>query len=44
MLAAVSLFVATPWRIWAGVLLIGPGIHWLFSVLLFRLRVKTRPA
>lgn len=44
MLAALSLFVATPWRVWAGMLLVGPGIHWLFSVVLFRLRVKARPA
>lgn len=28
---------------WAWVLLLGPGIHWLFSVWLYRLKVKARP-
>jgi len=44
MLAAVSLAVPTPWRTWAWVVVLGPGIHWAFSVLLFRLGVKARAA
>jgi len=44
MLAAVSLVVPTPWRTWAWVVVLGPGIHWAFSVLLFRLGVKERAA
>ena len=41
-LLAISLVVPTPWRMWMFVLLIGPGVHWLFSVALFWLRVKPR--
>jgi len=41
-LLATSLMVPTPWRMWTFVLLIGPGVHWLFSVALFCLRVKPR--
>jgi hypothetical protein len=44
MLVAVSLVSPTPWLTWAYVLVIGPGIHLLFSVLLYRLGVKARPA
>ena len=44
MLAAVSLAVDTPWLTWAYVLLIGPIIHWSFSVVMFRLGLKQRPA
>lgn len=44
MLAAVSLVVPTPWTTWAAVLLIGPAIHWSFSVVMFRLGIKPRPA
>jgi CDP-diglyceride synthetase len=44
MLTAVSIAVATPWATWAYVLALGPAIHWSFSVLLFRLGVKARPA
>ena len=28
---------------WAWMLLLGPGIHWLFSLWLYRLKVKARP-
>jgi hypothetical protein len=28
---------------WAWVLLFGPGMHWLFSVWLYRLKIKARP-
>jgi hypothetical protein len=44
MLAAVSLVVPTPWTTWAVVLLVGPAIHWSFSVVMFRLGIKPRPA
>jgi hypothetical protein len=44
MLLAVSLAVPTPWATWAWVLIVGPAIHWSFSVLLFRLGVKARAA
>ena len=42
MLLAMSLVVPTPWRMWWFVLLMGPGIHLLFSTLLFSLGVKRR--
>ena len=44
MLTAVSLAVPTTWRTWAIVLVTGPTLHWLFSVVLFRAGVKARPA
>jgi hypothetical protein len=44
MLIAVSLAVPTPWRVWAFVLVLGPAIHWAFSVLMFRLGIKQRAA
>lgn len=44
MLVAVSLLVPTHWQTWVYVLLVGPAIHWSFSVLLFALGVKRRPA
>jgi hypothetical protein len=44
MLIAISLTVPTSWATWAYVLLIGPGIHLAFSVLLYRIGVKARPA
>jgi hypothetical protein len=44
MLIAISLVAPTPWMTWAYVLLIGPGIHLAFSVLLHRIGVKARPA
>ena len=44
MLTAVSLMVPTPWQTWAFVLLAGPVIHWSFSVVMFRLGLKARPA
>lgn len=43
MLIVVSLVAPTPWMTWVYVLLIGPGIHLAFSVLLHRLGVKARP-
>jgi CDP-archaeol synthase len=44
MLLATSLLVPIRWQTWALVLSIGPLLHWSFSVLLFRLRLKARPA
>jgi CDP-2,3-bis-(O-geranylgeranyl)-sn-glycerol synthase len=44
LLVAASLFVHVPWSTWAVVLSIGPLFHWSFSVLMFRLGLKPRPA
>jgi hypothetical protein len=44
MLAAVALVVDVPWTTGAYVLLFGPAIHWSFSLLMFRLGLKGRPA
>jgi hypothetical protein len=44
MLAAISLVVPTPSLTWMSVLLAGAAIHWSFSVLMFRLGLKPRPA
>jgi hypothetical protein len=44
MLAAVTIAVPTPWTTWLWVVILGPAIHWSFSVLLYRLGVKARPA
>jgi hypothetical protein len=44
MLTALSLAVPTPWQTWALVLLAGWAVHWSFSLVLFYLRVKPRPA
>lgn len=44
MLLAISLAVPTPWKTWLYVILLGPFIHWFFSYILFRLKVKVRPA
>ena len=44
MLCALALAVPTPWQTWALVLLAGSAIHWSFSLVLFFLRVKPRPA
>lgn len=44
LLVALSIFVPTTWEIWIGMLFIGAGIHWLFNVVLYLLRVKSRPA
>jgi hypothetical protein len=42
MLLAVSIVAPVPPLAWFWVLLIGPGLHALFSGLLFRLGVKER--
>jgi CDP-2,3-bis-(O-geranylgeranyl)-sn-glycerol synthase len=44
MLLAVSALSPTPALTWVLVLLIGPSIHWLFSVLMFHMGLKARPA
>jgi hypothetical protein len=44
MLIAISAAVPTSWKTWVFVLIIGPGIHLAFSVLLYRLGVKERAA
>src|SRR5207237_1983701 len=44
MLLAVSLVAPTPPMTWLLVLVIGPTFHWVFSVVMFYLGLKTRPA
>ncbi len=44
MLIALSCAVAVPAMTWFYVLLIGPGIHFAFSALLYRMGVKARAA
>lgn len=44
MLLALGLLVAVHWRTVAVVLVVGPFIHWTFSVVMFRLGLKPRPA
>jgi CDP-2,3-bis-(O-geranylgeranyl)-sn-glycerol synthase len=41
---ALAVAVPTPLVTWLYLLMIGPGVHWSFSLLLFRLGVKGRPA
>lgn len=42
-LLMLSLLVPVPWQTWIYLLLLGPGVHSLFSIWLFKLKVKTRP-
>jgi CDP-2,3-bis-(O-geranylgeranyl)-sn-glycerol synthase len=44
MLLALGLLIPVGWMTVATVLMVGPVIHWSFSVLMFRLGVKGRPA
>ena len=44
MLLAISLAAPTPWMTWVLVIVIGPAIHFAFSVLLYKLGVKERAA
>jgi hypothetical protein len=44
MLLAVSFAAPTPWLTWLYVIVVGPAIHFSFSVLLYRLGVKERTA
>lgn len=41
---AQALVVSVGWQYAAYILLVAPGLHWLFSVLLFHLGVKGRPS
>ena len=43
-LLALAVMVPTPILTWVYILLIGPGFHWAFNLLLFQLGVKARPA
>jgi CDP-2,3-bis-(O-geranylgeranyl)-sn-glycerol synthase len=44
MMLAVTTAASTPASTWAIVLAIGPTFHWTFSVLMFQLGLKARPA
>ena len=44
MLLALALAVRVPWATWVVVLLVGPAIHWSFSLVMFRLGLKARAA
>jgi CDP-2,3-bis-(O-geranylgeranyl)-sn-glycerol synthase len=44
LMLALMLVVPVPWRTWIYVVVVGPVVHGLFSVALFRLGVKARPA
>ena len=44
MLLALSIAVEVPWLTWLTVLTVGPAIHWSFSVAMFSLGLKQRPA
>jgi hypothetical protein len=41
---ALALVLPVPLATCVAILLVGPGVHWLFSVLLYRLGIKARPA
>jgi CDP-archaeol synthase len=42
-LLALTLMTPVPPQTWVWVLLFGPGVHWLYSAWLYRLKVKARP-
>lgn len=44
MLAALAVVVEVPWLTWVYVLVVGPFVHWSFSVVMFRLGLKQRAA
>ena len=44
MLLALSLVTTVPARVWIYMMLVGPAVHWCFSVALFQLGVKARAA
>jgi CDP-archaeol synthase len=44
MLSAVSIVVPAPLATWVVVLMVGPVIHWSFSVAMFHLGIKARAA
>ncbi len=41
-LLAMSLYASVPWKVWLGCLILGPGIHAVFSFVLYKLGVKKR--
>lgn len=41
-LLMISILVPVPWHTWVYSLLLGPGVHSLFSIWLFRVKIKTR--
>lgn len=43
-LVAMSLYVVVPWTVWLGCLIVGPGIHAVFSFALYRVGGKNRAA
>ena len=43
-LSALAFVVPTPILTWCYILLVGPAFHWAFSLFLFQLGVKARPA
>jgi hypothetical protein len=44
MLSALAVAVDVPWLTWVYVLMLGPFIHWSFSLVMFRLGLKRRAA
>jgi hypothetical protein len=44
LLLGMSLMVPVPWQTCGVVLIVGPAIHWTFSVVMFRLGLKARAA
>ena len=44
MMIAIGFLVPTSWEMWFYAALLGPGVHWFFSVLLYWFGVKARPA
>ena len=42
-LLMLNLLVPVPWQSWIYLLILGPGVHSLFSVWLYHVRVKERP-
>jgi hypothetical protein len=44
MLLVIGLAVPIPWQTWLYLALVGPAIHWSFSVVLYWSGVKRRPA
>jgi len=44
MLLAMSLLVDTPWQMWLYLIVVGPAVHFVFSILLTQLGLKGIPA
>ena len=43
-LIAITIMLPVHWATWGWALLLGSGLHWLFSVWLYRLKLKRRPS